>query len=466
MGSGQREHKQHLIGLARHRAFETYLRFGRMPERDVAPAEGKAIDPSAALPAPARPTSFYVWRSTGDDRVRHSHAARHGQVFSWLEPPAGGHPGTEPNCRCWAAPYYGDPSIPDALQSLQHAHQVDSTGSAGWTSIDTLTRPDGSLAQSVVVLPDGTQIDARFTGTLIQRVVSLGARGQVRVDTASGVQSVYLGRDARPLFQSAWTSAGPRVIRARQHVAFMGNLDTLIEPDVRRDPLDPFANPSLPILDPNPLGSMMGPDAGGGLALVGLAMLAIYATQQAAPASQGLGESDKPVIVLKTWSLEVPSSLPVRVDAQTEEQIRQSCKNGDAIEAWAAEAMLTALTHGDIRSPQTIGTRAHKLLKDKVDEMRQQFPMLYGNLRAEISFVNGEEQEVRYGTKGSSRLDILEDRRADMNAICVYDLKTGSQGLTQRRVERIGKLTARVHPGASIVYITQVGPTIGGNPSR
>jgi len=59
MGSGQPEHKQRLIGLARHRAFETYLRFGRMPERDLAPAEGKAIDPSAALPAPTRPTRFY-----------------------------------------------------------------------------------------------------------------------------------------------------------------------------------------------------------------------------------------------------------------------------------------------------------------------------------------------------------------------------------------------------------------------
>ena len=82
MGSGQPEHKQRLIGLARHRAFETYLRFGHVPERDVAPAEGKAIDPSAALPAPTRPTRLYVWRSTGDDRVRHTKRAARGSMLS------------------------------------------------------------------------------------------------------------------------------------------------------------------------------------------------------------------------------------------------------------------------------------------------------------------------------------------------------------------------------------------------
>jgi len=46
----------------------------------------------------------YVWRTVGDDTVRHNHAVREGRVFSWDDPPDGGHPGEDYNCRCWADP--------------------------------------------------------------------------------------------------------------------------------------------------------------------------------------------------------------------------------------------------------------------------------------------------------------------------------------------------------------------------
>ncbi|MAO54179.1 MAG: hypothetical protein CMM61_00590 [Rhodospirillaceae bacterium] len=44
----------------------------------------------------------YIWRTVGDGKVRSSHADRNGKVFSWANPPEGGHPGEAPNCRCWA----------------------------------------------------------------------------------------------------------------------------------------------------------------------------------------------------------------------------------------------------------------------------------------------------------------------------------------------------------------------------
>lgn len=42
----------------------------------------------------------YIWRTKGDDKVRSSHAARDGKVFSWGNPPEGGHPGKDFGCRC------------------------------------------------------------------------------------------------------------------------------------------------------------------------------------------------------------------------------------------------------------------------------------------------------------------------------------------------------------------------------
>ena len=38
----------------------------------------------------------YIWHTVGDDKVRPEHAARDGTIFSWTNPPEGGHPGEDP----------------------------------------------------------------------------------------------------------------------------------------------------------------------------------------------------------------------------------------------------------------------------------------------------------------------------------------------------------------------------------
>jgi len=48
--------------------------------------------------------SHYVWRSRDDDKVRAAHARYDDKVFSWDDPPEGGHPGEAFNCRCRAEP--------------------------------------------------------------------------------------------------------------------------------------------------------------------------------------------------------------------------------------------------------------------------------------------------------------------------------------------------------------------------
>ncbi len=45
---------------------------------------------------------FYIWRTVGDGKVRGEHATRAGKRFDWSDEPAGGHPGEDYNCRCWA----------------------------------------------------------------------------------------------------------------------------------------------------------------------------------------------------------------------------------------------------------------------------------------------------------------------------------------------------------------------------
>ena len=45
----------------------------------------------------------YIWRTVGDTRVRHHHATRNGQTYTWSKgSEMGTHPGDEIQCRCYA----------------------------------------------------------------------------------------------------------------------------------------------------------------------------------------------------------------------------------------------------------------------------------------------------------------------------------------------------------------------------
>lgn len=55
----------------------------------------------------------YTWRSRDDARVRAAHAGYDDQVFSWSDPPEGGHPGQGWNCRCTAEPIIDLAAIPE-----------------------------------------------------------------------------------------------------------------------------------------------------------------------------------------------------------------------------------------------------------------------------------------------------------------------------------------------------------------
>ncbi|KVZ03371.1 hypothetical protein WT64_11110 [Burkholderia stagnalis] len=49
----------------------------------------------------------YEWQTSGDERVRDSHAENDGKVFRWDSPPAEtGHPGHDVGCRCVALPRF------------------------------------------------------------------------------------------------------------------------------------------------------------------------------------------------------------------------------------------------------------------------------------------------------------------------------------------------------------------------
>ena len=369
-----------------------------------------------------------------------------------MEQPAGdGHPGTEPNCRCWAEHYYGDPAVPDASLQLQRRVEDDATGLAPWSRIETQRRPDGSLAQSAILGRDGTRFLSLFSGTQVAHLTALPSGDTVRLETSNGVQTAYVNGAA--LLQSAWTARGPRMTRARRHVAFL--LDDPSDPNSLFDGPGRDFEPD-PILDPNPF--LLGPDPRDGLGILGLAGLAYYAMQQAAPAGVGLGDGDEPVIVYKAWESDgAVRATPIIVGSLSAEQVRQSCQRLPEVQAWTDEAAKALSAERLLMGPASWGSRVHKLVKDYIDELKKSLPLAYGDIRAEFS-LDTTDDPVFYGKRGSTRLDVFEDRRDDMGAVCVYDIKTGQEGLTPKRVGQIAEVVFVVYGGV-MFYIIEVRPT-------
>lgn len=116
-------------------------------------------------------TAQYVWRTQQDDKVRASHRANDGRVFSWSSPPPTGHPGQEFNCRCQAIPY-----ISGETEFAYHDITTDlSSPPYRWTDIDFVAH---------YYYGDGLAVDLREIGHLSQIVEQYawndGAEGAFR----------------------------------------------------------------------------------------------------------------------------------------------------------------------------------------------------------------------------------------------------------------------------------------------
>lgn len=148
--------------------------------------------------------------------------------------------------------------------------------------------------------------------------------------------------------------------------------------------------------------------------------------QQAAPASQGLGETDRPVLVVKAWTVGADDKpVPIMAGSLTEEQLRRDCQYLPDVQKWTDEAASTLAPHKSTVAPNVWGSLVHGAVKRTIDALKAAFPLVYANLQPELSLSDSSTEKVPYGQKYSTRLDVVEDRSFDMGAVCDYDIKTG-----------------------------------------
>lgn len=141
---------------------------------------------------------------------------------------------------------------------------------------------------------------------------------------------------------------------------------------------------------------------------------------------------------------EAGAALDVRT--MRREEVAYVCPRLDEVEARAERAVAEIAIERPGLSPAIFGTVAHTRLRDEINALDDP------NFIAEQSFL--KSREARYGDRGSIRIDVFERVRDD--TVCVYDLKTGTSGLTLPRMTEITSHVLAKFPSVFRLVVTEV----------
>ena len=127
-----------------------------------------------------------------------------------------------------------------------------------------------------------------------------------------------------------------------------------------------------------------------------------------------------------------------------------ACESIKVVQRLTNEAAELARSKGPYSSPAVYGTAVHTRLKEAIKAPGRD------DLHAEISFL--KSTTVRYGKKGSIRIDVFDNSGGD-DTVCVYDIKTGDEGLSGPRFAEIAKAVRTRWPETRRIIIIEVRPT-------
>lgn len=108
-----------------------------------------------------------------------------------------------------------------------------------------------------------------------------------------------------------------------------------------------------------------------------------------------------------------------------------------------------SINRADYSRASEYGTAVHTRLANQIRALNDP------NFRAEISLL--KDASARYGEPGSIRIDIFE--RVGNGTVCVYDIKTGSEGLSLARFHEIATRVLAIYGDTTRIVISEIRPT-------
>jgi len=115
----------------------------------------------------ARQTTYYIWRTRGDEKVRASHATNEWKTSAWDNPPPTGHPGEDFGCRCTTEPYQ---PVTDEYLEIRLSDVFDN--GAAWDSRDFVRHYYRGRGRRAAVRETGhpTDVVARYMQLVEERL--------------------------------------------------------------------------------------------------------------------------------------------------------------------------------------------------------------------------------------------------------------------------------------------------------
>jgi hypothetical protein len=294
----------------------------------------------------------------------------------------------------------------------------DRSGTEPWEAYFETLRPDGSVAERFVVNRDGSGIRSQYATTpeltgWDESHTIVGAGGETLTCQNLGKTQTILDPTGEVIQIASWKSSGPEIEYIRPDLGF-DRPDGLLGRAVALGLLLPLFAWFTSTAEPNRA-----------------AVFALRARDYRKPTEQSVLE-------------------PLFVGELGEAEVNAACKSLELVQGLTNEAAEKARSKGPYSSPAVYGTAVHTRLKEAIKKLANP------NLHAEISFL--KSATVRYGKKGSIRIDVFDNTRGD-DTVCVYDIKTGDEGLSGPRFAEIAKAVRARFPETRRIIIIEVRPT-------
>lgn len=298
---------------------------------------------------------------------------------------------------------------------------VDPTGEASWSSFSEDWNEDGSVFERDIVNRDGSTIRSEYAasreaGFDERQTVRLESGEKVSFETTDRVQTIrYGGTDGEIVSRSVWTPSGP-------------------EPDATVQPV---------FLRPLQQG-------------VGTAGAILFGWE-----SQRNGMDGRQAVMgFNAWQFTPGTGAAGSpqlgyVGRLSDEDAELACLRWPDAKSFADRAANAAGSKDLYPSAAVYGTNVHTRFKVYVEDARDPF------FRAERSFWKEADEgrrsnNIPYGTRGTIRVDAYEFRPD--GTLCVYDLKTGVAGLSDRRAEILARAASLGFKPIRRVIVTEVRP--------
>ena len=130
------------------------------------------------------------------------------------------------------------------------------------------------------------------------------------------------------------------------------------------------------------------------------------------------------------------------------DQVSEACPRLQLVQA-ITDAAARVVPREAYPSAWTYGTAVHKLIEQTVNDLHDP------ELRAEVSGL--KSGEAGKWDPGAKRIDVLE--RASQGTICIYDVKTGSIGLTGKRMAELAWTANFVCPDSARLIVIETRPS-------